>query len=156
MSSITRILADRPAPAEDAGRRRGLDRVFVRDLILSCSIGVHAHEHQAPQRVKIDLSRWVQENPAPIDDDIANVVSYEDVVSGIERLLGQGHIELVETAAERIAELCLEDRRCAKGRVKVEKLDVYTNAAGVGVEIERGRDAGAPPGTLPFPPPTQG
>ncbi len=155
MSSITRILADRLTAPESSGRRRGLDRVFVRDLILSCSIGVHAHEHEAPQRVKIDLSMWVRENPAAIDDDIANVISYEDVVSGIERLLGDGHIELVETAAERIAELCLEDRRCAKVRVKVEKLDVYTNAAGVGVEIERGRAAGAPPGTLPFPP-TQG
>ena len=72
--------------------------------------------------------------------------------SGIGRLLGEGHIQLLETAAERIADLCLADRRCAKVRVKVEKLDVYTNAAGVGVEIERPRDAGAPPGTLPFPP----
>ncbi len=153
MSSITRILADRLTAPESAGAACGLDRVFVRDLILSCSIGVHAHEHEAPQRVKIDLSMWVRENPAPIDDDIANVISYEDVVSGIERLLGDGHIKLVETAAERIADLCLEDRRCAKVRVKVEKLDVYTNAAGVGVEIERSRDAGAPPGTLPFPPP---
>ncbi len=155
MSSITRIPADRLAPPENAGRRRGLDRVFVRDLILSCSIGVHAHEHQAPQRVKIDLSMWVRENPAAIDDDIANVISYEDVVSGIERLLGDGHINLVETAAERIADLCFEDRRCAKVRVKVEKLDVYTHAAGVGVEIERSRAVSAPPGTLPFPP-TQG
>ncbi len=155
MSSITRILADRLTAPKSAGRRRGLDRVFLRDLILTCSIGVHAHEHEAPQRVKIDLSMWVRQNPAAIDDDIANVVSYEDVVSGIERLLGDGHIELVETAAERIADLCLEDRRCAKVRVKVEKLDVYTHAAGVGVEIERSRDAGAPPGTLPFPP-TQG
>lgn len=153
--SITRILADRLTAPENAGGRRGLYRVFVRDLILSCSIGVHAHEHEAPQRVKIDLSMWVRKSPAAIDDDIANVVSYEDVVSGIERLLGQGHIKLVETAAERIADLCLADRRCAKVRVKVEKLDVYTNAAGVGVEIERGRDTGAPPETLPFPP-TQG
>ena len=153
---MTRIPADRLTPPENAGRRCGLYRVFVRELILACSIGVHAHEHEAPQRVKIDLSMWVRENPAPIDDDIANVVSYEDVVSGIERLLGQGHIKLVETAAERIADLCLEDRRCAKVRVKVEKLDVYTNAAGVGVEIERSRDAGAPPGTFPFPPPRQG
>ena len=143
-------------PIKSQPPRRGLYRVFVRELILSCSIGVHAHEHQAPQRVKIDLSMWVRENPAPIDDDIANVISYEDVVSGIERLLGEGHIKLVETAAERIADLCLADRRCAKVRVKVEKLDAYTNAAGVGVEIERSRDAGAPTGTLSSPPSTQG
>ena len=152
--SITRIPADRLAPPEYAGARRGLYRMFVRELILDCAIGVHAHEHGSPQRIKIDLSMWVQKSPAAVADDIASVVSYEDVVSGIERLLGQGHINLVETAAERIADLCLEDRRCAKVRVKVEKLDVYSNAAGVGVEIERRRDAGAAPGApLPFPPP---
>ena len=93
--------------------------------------------------------------PSPVDDDIANVVSYEDIVTGIEALLGTGHINLVETAAESIAALCLKDRRVVKARVRVEKLDVFDNTASVGVEIERSRSAAPPPGTVqavPTPP----
>jgi dihydroneopterin aldolase len=43
----------------------------------------------------------------------------------------------VETLAEQIAALCLEDRRVRVARVRVEKLDVFVDATSVGVEIER-------------------
>ena len=154
--SVTGKIGDQLAAPENAGRETSLYRVFVRDLTLTCRIGVHAHEHKAPQRVRINVDMWVHKSPAQINDDITEVVSYEDIVSGIERLVTKVHIKLVETAADRIALLCLEDRRVAKVRVRVEKLDVYTNAAGVGVEIERSRSFAAPLGTLPFPPPSDG
>ena len=146
--TLTRILAERLTTPENARRKVSLCRVFVRDLVVSCSIGVHAHEHDAPQRVRVNVDLWAEESPSPVDDDIANVVSYEDIVTGIETLLGKGHINLVETAAEGIAALCLKDRRVVKVRVRVEKLDVFDNTASVGVEIERGRSAAPPPGTV--------
>jgi dihydroneopterin aldolase len=48
-------------------------------------------------------------------DDIANVVSYEDVISGIKDLLARGHVGLVETLAEEISDICLDDRACPRG-----------------------------------------
>ena len=45
----------------------------------------------------------------------------------------------METLAERIATLCLREARIERVRVRVEKLDVYPEAASVGVEIERDR-----------------
>jgi 7,8-dihydroneopterin aldolase/epimerase/oxygenase len=123
-----------------------LCRVFVRDLVLLSSIGIHPHEHEAPQRVRISVDLWAMESPLPIDDNIANVISYEDIVSGIEALMAEEHINLIETAAERIAALCLMDRRAVKVRVRIEKLDVFTNAASAGVEIERNREEKTPPG----------
>ncbi len=146
--TLTRIRAERLTTAENARRKVSLCRVFVRDLVVSCSIGVHAHEHDAPQRVRVNVDLWAEESPAPVDDDITNVVSYEDIVTGIETLLGKGHINLVETAAEDIAALCLEDRLVVKVRVRVEKLDVFDNADSVGVEIERGPSAPPPPSTF--------
>ena len=94
------------------------------------------------------MDLWIGESRTPIDDDIANVVSYEDIVSGIESYLGQGHINLIETAAERIAELCLADRRVVKVRVRFEKLDVFSNVASAGVEIECGRGEASPADTF--------
>ncbi len=114
-------------------------RIVVRDLLLMCSIGVHEHERLAPQRVRINVDMAVVDHAGPLGDDIANVVSYEDIITGIKRVIAAGHINLVETLADRIAELCLADHRVASARVRVEKLDVYAEAASVGIEIERRR-----------------
>jgi len=117
-----------------------LYRILVRDLVLKCLIGIHPHELLAPQRVRINVDMAVYEQAGPLSDDIANVVSYEDVIEGIKRMLAEGHINLVETLAENIAELCMRDPRVASVRIRVEKLDVYAEAASVGIEIERRRD----------------
>ncbi|HJO96838.1 MAG TPA: dihydroneopterin aldolase, partial [Rhodospirillales bacterium] len=52
-------------------------------------------------------------------------------------IVGQGHVNLVETLAEKIAAACLKDKSIRSLRVRVEKLDVFADAASVGVEIER-------------------
>lgn len=123
----------------EAAQTRRLYRILVRDLVLKCSIGIHAHELLAPQRVRINVDMTVLEQAGPLCDDIANVVSYEDVIDGIKAMLAEGHINLVETLAEKIADLCLTDERVETARIRVEKLDVYAEAASVGIEIERGR-----------------
>jgi 7,8-dihydroneopterin aldolase/epimerase/oxygenase len=115
----------------------GHRRVLVRDLVLACEIGILRHERGRPQRVRINLDVDVREDAAPIADDLRNVVCYDEIVSAIRRLVAGGHMNLVETLAERIAALCLADARIGVARVRVEKLDVYADAGSVGVEIER-------------------
>ena len=124
-----------PLPSADA--RVSVRHVFIHDLVLACSIGVHRYERESPQRVRINLDLAVSEGERPLDDDLANVVCYEAVVDGVRALVGRGHTNLVETLAEEIAALCLEDARVRSARVRVEKLDVFADAASVGVEIER-------------------
>lgn len=125
----------RPFPVASA--ESGLRRVFVRDLVVPWHIGVHQHEREGPQRVRVNLDLAVRESGRPLDDKLANVVCYEDLVEGVRRLVDDGHVNLVETLAERIAAQCLSDRRVRSARVRVEKLDVFADASSVGVEIER-------------------
>lgn len=116
---------------------RGLTRVFIHDLVLPASIGIYDHEKIKPQRVRFNielLARLPAEGPS--DAEPRDIVSYELVVKRIKKLLSAGHVNLVETLAERVAELAMKDRRVVAARVRVEKLDVYKDAA-VGVEIER-------------------
>ena len=134
-----RVLAARLVSSSFLQESEPLDRILIKDLILHCSIGVHAHEHLAPQRVRINVDLRVHNDPVKIHDDLANVVSYEDILNGIKALTSDGHINLVETLAERIATLCLGDDRTERARIRVEKLDVELNADGVGIEIERRR-----------------
>lgn len=112
--------------------------IFVRDLVLKGQIGVHPHERGGVQRIRINVDLAVVDD-GPIDDNIRNVVSYEDIVAAVKSLVAGDHINLVETLAERIALTLLRDSRVLRARVRVEKLDVYPETAGVGVELERRR-----------------
>ena len=111
--------------------------VFVRNLELLARIGVHGHEHGKPQPIRINV--WLTCKVSPEGDKLDNVVDYEAVADNIRAIVAAGHINLAESLAERIAALCLERPQVISARVRVEKLDVYADAASVGVEIERRR-----------------
>jgi 7,8-dihydroneopterin aldolase/epimerase/oxygenase len=122
-------------PIADAAK--GTRHLLVRDLVLAARIGVHAHEQHAPQRVRLNLDLAVAESGQPLGDDLAQVVDYEALIERVRRLVASRHVKLVETLAEQVAALCLDDPRVRSARVRVEKLDVIADAAAVGVEIER-------------------
>ena len=111
--------------------------VFIRDLVLTCLIGVHKYEQKKPQRIRINLDLAVSEQLVISSDRLIDVVCYEDVADGIRSIVKTGHVNLVETLAEQVANRCLEDRRVRVARVRIEKLDVFEDAASAGVEIER-------------------
>ncbi len=110
--------------------------VLIRDLVMLCSIGVHAHEHDAKQRIRINLELDALEG-GPIEDDLRNVVCYDEIISAVRRIVDAGHVRLIETLAERIAALCLSDPRIRRARIQIEKLDVYADVGSVGIAIER-------------------
>ncbi|MBU6426504.1 MAG: dihydroneopterin aldolase [Rhodospirillales bacterium] len=123
---------------------RATRRMFIRDLILDARIGVYAHEHGRTQRVRVNLDLAVEDDGATNlsraavgADDLGRVVDYDTIVTAVREIVAAGHVQLAETLAERVAEACLSDTRVRVARVMVEKLDVYTDAASVGVEIER-------------------
>ena len=112
--------------------------IFIRNLILAARIGVHAHEKTRPPRLRIGVEIRMK-GEASGHDEIATVFNYEAIVEGIKRIASGGHINLVETFADRVANLCLADRRVEGVRVSVEKLDVYPEMESVGVIVERRR-----------------
>lgn len=113
----------------------GVRLVLVRDMVLMASIGVHAHEHAGLQRVRVNVELAVTE--AGGGERLDRVVNYETVVRSVRDIVGAGHTVLVETLAERIADSCLGDGRVERARVRVEKLDVFSDVGAVGVEVER-------------------
>ena len=112
-------------------------QMFIRDLVVNMLIGVHRHERDGRQRVQINLDLTLIDGSSIDDDRLASVVSYETLVHQIRDMCNSGHVNLVETLAERIARLCFHDMRVRGAIVRVEKLDVFADTASVGVEIER-------------------
>ena len=128
----------KPQPHIIADATRGIRHVFIRNLELPAQIGVWRHEHgkQQPVRINVDLA---VEDLIDLGDDLTKVVDYGVIEDKIRAIIGEGHIRLIETLAERIAATCFEDERVKTARVRVEKLHALPNAESAGVEIERTR-----------------
>ena len=123
-----------------ASSARRVRHVFLRDMVLLASIGVFRREHSRPQRVRINVDLGVQDDQAGVGPDrLSRVVDYGRVAAAVRDIVGAGHVRLVETLAEQIAEACLTDSRVSLARVRVEKLDVFEDAVSAGVEVERCR-----------------
>lgn len=116
---------------------RGSRHVFIQDLILDSLIGIYEHEKNQPQKLIININLNVREDRGQQSDRLESVVCYEQVVRDIQKLNAEGHINLVETFAERIAELCLRDKRVLAVRVRVAKPQAFDECKAVGIEIER-------------------
>ena len=122
----------------------GLRHVFLRDMVLQASIGVHPPEHETRQRVRINVDLGVLDDSGRAlsrggvgRDELTRVVDYERIANAVRQIVAAGHVRLVETLAERIAEACLLDPRVSLARIRVEKLDVFPDSVSAGVEIER-------------------
>jgi dihydroneopterin aldolase len=135
--SIT-ILAARPG-APTHGLLTGLT-VFVRGLSIAAEVGVYPEERgrRQPLVVDVELSLDLVESHT----HLSQTFNYERIGEAARNLADEGHIELVETFAERLAARCLIDPRVRRARVRVEKpLALAPNALAAGVEIVLERNA---------------
>jgi len=124
-----------PRPRPVSGRRR----VLIRDMEIVASVGVFEHEKRYEQRIVVSLELDVEDEYDGRSDRLEHVLDYAAIVEGTVRLVQAEHVHLIETLAERIAGLCLDDARVVAVKVKVEKPDVLPQVRSVGIEIERTR-----------------
>jgi (5-formylfuran-3-yl)methyl phosphate synthase len=116
-----------------------VDRVFVRDFVISARIGAYGFERSIEQRIVFDIEALVRRASAHADD-MRSIFSYDVILDAIRLVVGRGHVDFIETLAEEVAALVLQHPRVRSIRVNIQKLDVIEGA--VGVEIRRERPAG--------------
>ena len=129
MQNVTPLRSDDP--------QNKVRHVFIRNYITKCLIGIYKHEKERKQRIRVNLGLVVSESEARINDEIKNVFCYEKLINGINEIISLGHINLVETLAEKVVSMCFKQKDVLSVRVKIEKLDVLEGAESVGIEIER-------------------
>ncbi|MFQ5563084.1 MAG: dihydroneopterin aldolase [Parvularculaceae bacterium] len=126
----------RPLPrAANAPQRK----VFLRGLVIDAYIGAYAHEQGAPQKMRIDLEISVVEPTSPAADRLEDVVCYNKLTQGIKEIVAEGHIRLIETLAERIADLALSHPMVLAVSVRIEKPGAIAEAECAGVEVIRSK-----------------
>jgi dihydroneopterin aldolase len=99
------------------------DTIFVNSLVEDCNVGVYAEEQGVTQKVRFSVEARLAKDIFSLDDEMVEVPSYADIIDCIVGLARGGHINLVETFAERIAAHCLADTRIVAVRIKLEKLE---------------------------------
>lgn len=125
-------LPEAPFVAAPANRIVGA-KIFVRGLKIEAEVGVYAHERGMTQPLIVDVELDVTTVHA---ERLSQTVNYETIAAAARELAAEGHIELVEMFAERLADMCLADPRVTRARVRVEKpLALAPEAQAAGVEI---------------------
>ena len=111
-------------------------KVFVRKLELQAEIGVYPQERGRTQPLVVDIELDLA--PEPIAG-IADTVNYETLAAHARRIAADGHVELVETFATRLAEACLASARVLHVRVRIDKPLAIAGAEAAGVEVAMAR-----------------
>ena len=112
-------------------------KVFVTGVRVQAEIGVYRHEIGRVQPLIVDVELDV---PTDASDRLADTFNYEAILKATQDLAAQGHVDLVETFAHRLAERCLADPRVTRARVRIEKplaLAPHAVASGVEIVLER-------------------
>lgn len=125
-----------PLPKPATAPRR---RIFVKGLVLDAEIGAYEHERGRTQPVRIDFEAEVLEPSDPAGDRLEDVVCYNKLAQGVKSIIAEGHIKLIETLAERIADLVMSHPMTHSVRVRIEKPHAIAEAQAAGVEIERSK-----------------
>jgi dihydroneopterin aldolase len=116
-----------------------MDAIVIRELRVEALIGIHQRERHATQTVSIDLEIGIPGAAVFKSDKVADTIDYEQVALRIRALAASGHFRLVETLAERIARLLLEDFGAPWVKVSAAKIGILATARFVGVTLERRR-----------------
>ena len=113
------------------------DRISLRDHVVAVEIGAFQAERGTTQRIRFNVVVEVRPHPAPIDDDVDRILSYDRITEAIAAELAAERLNLLETLAARVAERILAEPQAMRVFVRVEKLDRGPGA--LGVEIVRAR-----------------
>ena len=116
-----------------------MDAIVIRDLRVEALIGIHRRERHAMQTLSIELEIGLPSETVFASDKFSDTIDYEQVALRIRALAASGHFRLVETFAERIARLLIDDFGAPRVKVSVAKMGILANARYVGVTLERTR-----------------
>ena len=115
-----------------------MDIIFLRDLKVETVIGIWEWERKIRQTVAIDLDMSADIRKAAASDSVDDTLSYKSVAKRIQEFVGASSYQLVETLAEKIAAIVLDEFDVTWVRVRVNKPGAIRGARDVGIVIERG------------------
>lgn len=121
-----------------------MDIVYIRDLRIDTVIGVYDWERQIKQRLSIDLDMGTDIRQAAATDDLRYTINYQAVSDRVIEFVEQFQPQLIETLAEQIATIIMNEFQVPWLRLQISKAGAVRSARDVGLIIERGKKSGLP------------
>ncbi|HEX6149524.1 dihydroneopterin aldolase [Nocardioides sp.] len=118
-----------------------MDELSVTGIECYAHHGVFEHERREGQRFVIDLTLGVDTRSAAASDDLQETVDYGSLVGKVKAAVESDPVDLIETLAVRVADVCLIDRRVEWARVTVHKPEAPIASAFADVALTIRRDA---------------
>lgn len=116
-----------------------LDRIYIRDLLVRCIVGIYPHEREEKQDVIINITLEADLRAACASDDIDDTVNYKSIKKAVYQMVEQSEFLLIERLADAVAAICLEAPGVQRATVTVDKPGALRFARSVAVEITRSR-----------------
>ncbi|TDR20534.1 dihydroneopterin aldolase [Marinicella litoralis] len=114
-----------------------MDKILIRQLKVDAIIGIHEWEKQNKQALILDLDLSFDCKPAAKSDDINDTLDYFKVCQQLTDFISASRFELIETLAEKSAQMILDYYPCKKVKLSLFKPEAINNTDAVGVRITR-------------------
>jgi len=116
-----------------------MDKIFIHALKTEAIIGIFDWERQVKQTVIVDIEISADIRKAALSDSIDDTLNYKRVAKRVLSFVEESKFHLVETLAEHIAMLMLEDFSVGWVRISLSKPGAIRSSRDVGVILERDR-----------------
>lgn len=117
-----------------------MDKIFIRDLALRCIIGIFPEERREKQDIVINVEMHADLRKAGRSDKLEDTVDYKAIKKAILKLVDGSSFELIESLAERMADIALADDKVQQVIVTIDKPGALRFAKASAVEIARKRE----------------
>lgn len=118
-----------------------MDKIFIRDLALRCIIGIYPEERREKQDIVINVEIHADLRKAGRSDKLEDTVDYKAIKKAILKLVDGSGFELIESLAERMADIALSDEKVQQVTITIDKPGALRFARASAVEITRSRAA---------------
>lgn len=116
-----------------------MDKIFLSELKVDTVIGIWDWERKIRQTVVIDLEMSADIAKAAATDRVEDTLNYKSVAKRIQSFVADSSFQLVETLAERVAEIVRDEFEVKWVKVRVNKPGAIRGSRDVGILIERGQ-----------------
>ncbi|MGY1806127.1 dihydroneopterin aldolase [Blastococcus sp. SYSU D00669] len=107
----------------DAHPPRRPDRITVTGLSAHAHHGVYDWERERGQTFRVDAVLELDTAPAAAGDDLGKTVNYAELAQELHAVLTGEPVDLLETLAQRLADVCLADALVDAVEITVHKPD---------------------------------
>ena len=114
-----------------------MDIVYIRDLRIETVIGIYDWEREIRQTVSLDLEMAADIRKSAESDSIDDTLDYKSVAKRLIQFVGDSEFQLVETLAEKVAAIVLNEFDVPWVKLRLSKPGAVTGSQDVGVIIER-------------------